>query len=207
MAELIKIYQENPNEKQIRKVVDCLKSGCVIIYPTDTVYGLGCDLKNSKAVEKLARIKGVKAEKANFSLICYDLSHISDYAKIGNPTFKLMKKALPGPFTFILEASSNIPKMFNGKKKEIGIRIPNNNIAREIVKELGNPLVNTSTYDDDEIIEYTTDPELIKEKYDDLVDIVIDGGIGNNEASTIVNCLGDEPEVVREGLGDIYQYM
>jgi len=207
MAELIKIYPENPNQKEIRKVVECLKNGCIIIYPTDTVYGLGCDLKNAKAVEKLARIKGVKSAKANFSLICYDLSHISDYAKIDNSTFKLMKKALPGPFTFILEASSNIPKMFNGRKKEIGIRIPNNNIAREIVRELGNPLVNTSTYDDDEIIEYTTDPELIKEKYDDLVDIVIDGGIGNNEASTVVNCLTEEPEVIRQGLGDIYQYL
>lgn len=207
MAELIRIYNENPNEREIKKVVDCLKEGCVIIYPTDTVYGLGCDLSNAKAVERLAKIKDVKLAKANFSLICYDLSHISDYARVDTPTFKLMKKALPGPYTFILEASSKIPKMFNGKKKEVGIRVPNNNIARELVKFLGNPLVNTSTHDDDEIIEYTTDPELIKEKYDHLVDIVVDGGIGHNEASTIVDCTGNEPEVIRQGLGDIYQYL
>lgn len=207
MAELVRIYTENPNPKEIRKVVECLRNGCVIAYPTDTVYGLGCDLNNPKALEKLARIKGEKVAKANFSLICYDLSHIADYAKVDTPTFKLMKKTLPGPYTYILEASSNIPKMFNGKKKEVGIRVPENNVVREIVKELGNPLVNTSTHSDDDILEYNTDPELIYEKYKDLVDIVVHGGYGNNEASSIVDCTKDEPVVVREGLGDIYQYL
>lgn len=207
MADIVRIYPENPNPKEIRKVVECLRNGCIIIYPTDSVYGLGCDLQNTKAIERLAQIKGVKPEKSNFSLICYDLSHIADYAKVSTPTFKLMKKTLPGPYTFILEASRKIPKMFNGKKKEVGIRVPDNNIVREIVKELGNPLVNTSTYADDNIIEYTTDPELIYDKYKDIVDLVVHGGHGNNEASTIVNCKEEEPEVMREGMGDIYQYL
>lgn len=207
MADIVRIYPENPNPKEIRKVVECLRNGCIIIYPTDSVYGLGCDLQNTKAIERLAQIKGVKPEKSNFSLICYDLSHIADYAKVSTPTFKLMKKTLPGPYTFILEASRKIPKMFNGKKKEVGIRVPDNNIVREIVKELGNPLVNTSTYADDNIIEYTTDPELIYDKYKDIVDLVVHGGHGNNEASTIVNCTEEEPEVMREGMGDIYQYL
>ena len=204
MAEIVKLYSENPSQKEIDQVVKCLKKGGVIIYPTDTVYGMGCDLTNAKAVEKLALIKGERASKANFSIVCYDLSHISDYAKqVDTPTFKLMKRCLPGPYTFILEANNRIPKMFNGKKKEVGIRVPDNNIVREIVKSLGRPLVNTSIRDNDEIVEYTTDPELIYENHFGTVDLVVNGGFGKNEASTIIDCTGDEPVVVREGLGDI----
>lgn len=200
---LIRIYPENPNERELQKVVNILKDGGVIIYPTDTVYGLGCDINNKKAVERVAQIKGIRPEKANLSIICYDLSHITDYAKhIDNRTFKMMKKGLPGPFTFILEASNMIPKIFTAKRKTIGIRIPDHNIPRELVRLLGNPIVTTSIHDDDDIIEYATDPELIHEKFEHMVDCVIDGGYGNQIASTIVDCSGEEPSVVREGLGD-----
>lgn len=176
--------------------------GGVIIYPTDTVYGLGCDIFKSKAVERIAQIKGIKADKANFSFICNDLSQLSDYSRpISNEVFKLMRKNLPGPFTFILNASSNVPKLIQSKKKTVGIRIPDNNIPLEIVRELGNPIMSTSIRDEDEIIEYTTDPELIYEKYKNIVDIVIDGGYGDNEASTIIDCTGSELLIVREGKG------
>ena len=178
MADLIKIYEENPNPKAIKKVIDVLKQGGLVIYPTDTVYGLGCDINNSKALERIARIKGVKLEKAKLSFICYDLSNLSDYVKqIDSSTFKILKRALPGPYTFILPGSKSLPSVFK-KKKEVGIRIPNNNITLEIVKALGNPLVSTSIRDEDEILDYTTDPELILEKWDNLVDLVIDGGYG-----------------------------
>jgi tRNA threonylcarbamoyl adenosine modification protein (Sua5/YciO/YrdC/YwlC family) len=200
---LIRIYPENPNERELQKVVSILKDGGVIIYPTDTVYGLGCDINNKKAVERVAQIKGIKPEKANLSIICYDLSHITDYAKhVDNRTFKMMKKGLPGPFTFILEASNMIPKIFTAKRKTIGIRIPDHNIPRELVRLLGNPIVTTSIHDEDDIIEYATDPELIHEKFEHLVDCVIDGGYGNQIASTIVDCSKDEPTIVRQGLGD-----
>ena len=182
--------------------MDLLQEGGIIIYPTDTVYGLGCDITNSKAVEKVARFKGIKIEKANFSFICSDLSHLSDYTKpISNTIFKLMKKNLPGPFTFILEANNNVPKYFKGKKKTVGIRIPDNNIIREIVRELGNPILSTSIRDEDEILEYTTDPELIYEKYQDIADIVIDGGYGELVPSTVVDCTGTSVEIVRQGKG------
>ncbi len=198
---LVKLFNENPNLREILKIVEVLKKGGLIIYPTDTVYGLGCDITNAKAVEKVARIKGVKVEKNNFSFICSDLSHISDYTKpISSSVFKLMKKNLPGPFTFILDANNNLPKYFK-LKKTVGIRVPNNNIIREIVKELGNPILSTSVYDDDEIIEYTTDPELIHEKYQEIAEIVIDGGYGELIPSTIVDCTGDEITIVREGKG------
>ncbi|MDP4845007.1 MAG: L-threonylcarbamoyladenylate synthase [Salibacteraceae bacterium] len=201
---LVRIHPENPQQKELDRVVEILRDGGVVIYPTDTVYGIGCDITNKKAVERVAKIKGVKLEKANFAIICYDLSHISEFAKhVDNASFKMMKKGLPGPFTFILEASNNIPKMFNAKKKTIGIRIPNHNIPRELVRLLGNPIVTTSIHDEDDIIEYSTDPELIHEKFEHLVDCVIDGGYGNQMASTIVDCSNGEPEVVREGLGDI----
>jgi tRNA threonylcarbamoyl adenosine modification protein (Sua5/YciO/YrdC/YwlC family) len=201
---LIKIFPENPNERQIRTAVDTLAKGGLIIYPTDTVYAIGCDILNPKALERMARIKGVKVEKANFSLICHDLSQLSDYSKpITNHVFKLMKRVLPGPYTFILNANSNVPKIFQSSKKTIGIRIPDNSIALEIVRELGHPIASTSIHDDDEIIEYTTDPELIHEKYETLVDLVIDGGYGGNEASTVVDCITDEPVVIREGKGMI----
>lgn len=203
MANFIKIYNQNPNEKEISKVVDTLRSGGLVIYPTDTVYGLGCDITNTKALEKIARIKRIKHEKANFSFVCADLSNLSDYVKqIDTKTFKILKKALPGPYTFILQGSNNLPKDFK-KKKTVGIRIPENNIARSIVEKLGNPIVSTSIYDQDDIIEYTTDPELIFEKWQDRVDIVIDGGYGDNVASTVIDLSGGEPVVVREGKGSI----
>ncbi|WP_316760984.1 L-threonylcarbamoyladenylate synthase [Pedobacter aquatilis] len=205
---LIKIYPENPNEKAIEQVVDVLKKGGLIIYPTDTVYGLGCDITNPKAIEKIARIRGIKPEKANFSFVCHDLSHISDYIKpIDNTTFRVLKKALPGPFTFIFNANNNVPKLLSSNKKTVGIRVPDNNIARCIVKELGNPIISASIKDDDELIEYSTDPELIHEKYEDLVDLVIDGGFGDNEASTVIDCTNGEFEIIREGKGDIEDFL
>jgi tRNA threonylcarbamoyl adenosine modification protein (Sua5/YciO/YrdC/YwlC family) len=203
MAEFIKIYNENPNQKEIDKVVKILKNGGLIIYPTDTVYGLGCDIKNNKALEKIALIKGVKLDKAKFSFICDSLSHLSDYVKqIDSTTFKILKRALPGPYTFILPGSNNLPKVFK-KKKTVGIRIPDNNIVKCIVETLGNPIVSTSIRDDDAILEYTTDPELIFEKWGKLVDLVIDGGYGDNYASTIIDLTNSEPEVIREGKGSI----
>ncbi|SEI77379.1 translation factor SUA5 [Dyadobacter koreensis] len=201
-AELIRIYPENPDERRIRQVVDCLREGGLVIYPTDTVYGLGCDIFNTRAVEKIARIKGIKPQKNDFSFICYDLSHIADYARVGNSAFKLMKKVLPGPYTFILDANNQVPKLLNTNKKTVGIRVPDNLIPRLIVKELGNPIVTTSIKDDDEIIEYSTDPELIFEKFQHQVDIVVDGGYGGNIGSTIVLAINDQFEIVREGLGD-----
>lgn len=203
MAQFIKIYEDKPNEAAIAKVVKVLKDGGLVIYPTDTVYGLGCDITNSRALEKIAKIKGVKLEKANFSFICHDLSNLSDYVKqIDTSTFKLLKRALPGPYTFILPGNNNLPKEFK-KKTTVGIRIPDNSIVLEIVRQLGNPIVSTSIRDEDEVIEYTTDPELIFEKWQNLVDMVIDGGYGDNIGSTIIDLSGDEPIIVREGKGDI----
>ena len=200
----VRLFNENPNSREILKIVDILRKGGLIIYPTDTVYGLGCDITNYKAVEKVARWKGVKIEKNNFSFICSDFSHLSDYTKpIQNNVFKLIKKNLPGPFTFILVANNNVPKYFKGKKKTVGIRIPDNNIIREIVKELGNPILSTSIHNDDEIIEYITDPELIYEKYQDIADVVIDGGYGELIPSTIVDCTQDFIEIIREGKGEL----
>ncbi len=201
---LIKIHPENPSERLVQIVADCLRQGGVIIYPTDTVYAIGCDIQHIKAVQRVANIKGIKPEKANFSLICNDLSYISDLTKpFSTSVYKIMKKALPGPYTFILNANNNVPKLFQSRKKTIGIRIPDNNIIREVVKELGSPVISTSVYDDDEILEYTTDPELIHEKYQSLVDIVIDGGFGDNQASTVIDCTGNEMEVIRLGKGDV----
>lgn len=203
MAQYIKIYNENPNPKEIQKVVNILKSGGLIIYPTDTVYGLGCDITNTKALEKIATIKGIKLDKANFSFVCNDLSHLSDYVKqIDSSTFKLLKKALPGPYTFILPGSNNLPKAFK-KRKTVGIRIPDNNIARAIVEALGNPIVSSSIRDDDDVLEYTTDPELIFEKWKNLVEVVVDGGYGDNYASTIIDLTNGYPEVIREGKGSL----
>lgn len=203
MAQFIKLYNENPNSKEINKVVKVLQNGGIIIYPTDTVYGLGCDITNTKALEKIAKIKGVKLEKANFSFICNDLSHLSDYVKqINTPTYKILKRALPGPYTFILPGSNSLPKVFK-KRKTVGIRVPNNMIARAIVEALGNPIVSTSIHDEDEIIEYTTDPELIFEKWQNIVDVVVDGGFGDNYASTVIDLTDDYPEVIREGKGSL----
>lgn len=203
MAEFIRIYEENPNAKEIKKVIKVLKAGGLIIYPTDTVYGLGCDINNVKALERVAQIKGVKLDKANFSFICSDLSNLSDYVKqIDSTTFKILKRALPGPYTFILPGAKTLPHPFK-KKKTVGIRVPNNNIALEIVRQLGRPIISTSIRDEDEIIEYTTDPELILEKWDSLVDLVIDGGYGDNQASTIIDLSEEEPLIVREGKGSL----
>lgn len=203
-AELIKIYPENPHPKRIEQVVEVLRNGGIIIYPTDTIYGMGCDITNQKAIERICLIKGVKPQKHNFSFICYDLSNISDYTRaVGTPVFKIMKKALPGPFTFILNANNNVPKLLNNKKKTVGIRIPDHAIPRTLVKELGQPILTTSIRDEDDVIEYSTDPELIFEKYRELVDLVIDGGYGHNIASTIVDCTGEELEIVRQGLGEL----
>jgi len=205
---LIKIYPENPNEKLIQQVVEVLKKGGVVIYPTDTVYGLGCDITNPKAIERICRIRGIKPEKLNFSFVCYDLRHISDYTKpIDNETYRILKKALPGPFTFIFNASKNVPKLLSSNKKTVGIRVPDNNIARAIVQMLGNPIISTSIHDDDDIIEYSTDPELIHEKYQDIVDLVIDGGYGDNEPSTIVDCSDGEFEIIRQGKGKLDQFL
>ncbi|MBO3699266.1 L-threonylcarbamoyladenylate synthase [Roseivirga sp. E12] len=205
-AELIKLYEENPEIDKIEKIVRVLKSGGVVIYPTDTVYGIGCDFSNNKAVQRVCQIKNTKPQALSF--ICYDLSEIAEYTRgLSTPIFKVMKKALPGPFTFILNASNSVPKVLNAKKKTVGIRVPDNNIPREIVKNLGNPIITTSIHDEDEILEYSTDPELIFEKYENLVDIVIDGGYGANVASTVVDCSQDDLEVVREGLGDINDYL
>ena len=203
MAEFIRIYNDNPNPKEINKVVKILKDGGLIIYPTDTVYGLGCDFTNTKALEKIAKIKGVKLEKANFSFICNDLSHLSDYVKqIDTATFKILKRTLPGPYTFILPGSKSLPKVFKNKTT-VGIRIPDNNICQAIVKALGNPIISTSIHDDDGILEYTTDPELIFEKWQHLVDAVVNGGYGDNYASTVIDLTSDEPEVIREGKGSL----
>ncbi|WP_194973064.1 L-threonylcarbamoyladenylate synthase [Aquiflexum lacus] len=203
-AELIKLYPENPDPRKIQKIVEVLRDGGVIIYPTDTIYGMGCDIHNQRAVERIAQIKGIKPKKHNFSFICYDLSNISEYTRaLSTPVFKVMKKTLPGPYTFILEANNNVPKILNSNKKTVGIRVPDHSIPRLLVKELGSPILTTSIRDEDEVIEYSTDPELIYEKYRDLVDIVIDGGYGQNVASTILDCTGGEIEIIREGLGPI----
>lgn len=200
---LKRIYNDHPNEKKIDEVVQCLRNGGVVIYPTDTVYGLGCDLNNKKALERVARIKGVKLKDAHFSFVCYDLSHLSEYAKqISTKTYKLLKRIFPGPYTVILNATGKIPKIFNTKKKTVGIRIPDNTISREIVRQLGSPILSTSIHDEDEVIEYSTDPELIYEKYKHQVDIVIDGGYGKNLASTVIDCTDDnEYMILREGKG------
>jgi tRNA threonylcarbamoyl adenosine modification protein (Sua5/YciO/YrdC/YwlC family) len=203
VAELIKIYEVNPNPKEIKRVVDTLRRGGLVIYPSDTVYALGCDIMHKGALERIARIKGVKLEKANFSFICENLSNLSDYVKqIDNSTFKLLKRALPGPYTFILPGNNNLPSVFK-KKKEVGIRVPDHPITQAIVRGLGNPLISTSIKDEDEVIEYTTDPELILEKWDKLVDIVVDGGYGGNIASTVIDLTGDQPELIREGKGSL----
>ncbi|TDQ15220.1 tRNA threonylcarbamoyl adenosine modification protein (Sua5/YciO/YrdC/YwlC family) [Algoriphagus boseongensis] len=208
MAEFIRLYEENPEPRRVRQIVEILRNGGVIIYPTDTVYGMGCDITNQKAVEKICKIKGINPKKHNFSFVCADLSNISQYTRvITKPVFKMMKKGLPGPFTFILEASSQVPKILHSNKKTVGIRVPNHGVPRAIVEELGQPILSTSIHDEDEIIEYSTDPELIFEKYQNLVDVVIDGGYGSNIPSTILDCTGDEVLVIREGLGQVEEIL
>ncbi|KYG82390.1 L-threonylcarbamoyladenylate synthase [Roseivirga echinicomitans] len=201
-AELIRIYPENPEQEKIDYIVSVLRDGGVIIYPTDTVYGIGCDFSNTKAVERVCKIKNVKPQ--NLSFICYDLSEISEYVKqLSTPVFKVMKKVLPGPYTFILNSNSSVPKILNAKKKTVGIRVPNNSIPRLLVKELGRPIITSSIQGEDDVIEYSTDPSLIFEKYENLVDIVIDGGYGGNVPSTVIDCSNDQFEIIREGLGEV----
>ena len=201
---LLKIHPDTPSHRQILKVVETLRNGGVIIYPTDSVYGIGCDINNKKAIEKVAQFKGVKMKKAKFSFIFCQINGIAEFTKpIARDIFKLMKKNLPGPFTFILPASKKVPKILENSRKNLGIRIPDNNIVRDIVRELGNPIITTSVLDENEIIEYTIDPELIYDKYKNKVDIVINGGYGNNEASTVVDCTGDELEIVRQGITEL----
>jgi len=202
-ADFLKIHPQNPESRKIEQVINTLKDGGIVIYPTDTIYGIGCDLMNRKAIERLCQIMDIKPQKLDLSFICNDLSHISEYVKrIDTPVFKLLKKTLPGPYTFILESSSKVPKILDVNKKTVGIRIPDHNIPREIVARLGNPLITSSIKDDDTIKEYTTDPDEIYEDFKHRVDLVIDGGPGGNVPSTVVDCTGDELEIVRHGLGD-----
>lgn len=206
---LLKIHPETPNERKVKLVTECLLDGGVIIYPTDTVYSMGCDLFNTKAVDRIINIKGLKKkDKANFTIVFNDLGQIADYTKPYNTeTYKLMKKALPGPFTFILNANNKVPKIFQTRKKTIGIRVPDNNITRFIADSFGNPLISTSVYDEDEIVEYTADAELIHEKYNNIVDIVVDGGPGGNVPSTVLDCTGEEFELIRQGKGRIDDFV
>ena len=207
-ASFIRLYEENPDPRKITQIVNVLRSGGLIIYPSDTIYGLGCDIFNQKAVDRVRRIKNINDKKMDLAFVCYDLSHLSVYAKnVSTPVFKLMKRILPGPYTFILNASSKVPKILKVKKKKVGIRIPNNRIPREIVKELGNPIVTTSLHDDDQILEYATDPELIYEQYKNQVDLIIDGGYGDNQASTILDYSGEELEIIRQGKGEINNFL
>ncbi len=201
---LIHIHPDNPQPRNIQQVVDCLKKGGVIIYPTDSVYAFACDINYKNAVEKICNLRGIDVKKANFSIVCNEFSSLTHYAKqISTPIFRVLKQCLPGPYTFIFNASQQVPKIFRTKKQTIGIRIPDNLIATKIVELLGNPIMTASLKNDDEIIEYLTDPELIYEKYGNVVDIVINGGYGNNEPTTIIDCTGDEPILIREGIGDI----
>lgn len=198
---LLELHPQNPNPRHLKTIIECLKDGGIIIYPTDTVYGMGCDIFQHKPVEKICRIKGIDPKKAHFSFICYDLSHLSDYAKsVDTPIFRVLKKALPGPYTFILNASREVPKMLKTKRDTVGIRVPDNNICRTIVKELGNPVMSTSLPVEEYVEEYT-DPEIIHDKFGKLVDIVIDGGLGGMYFSTVIDCTSGEPELIREGVG------
>jgi tRNA threonylcarbamoyl adenosine modification protein (Sua5/YciO/YrdC/YwlC family) len=206
-AQLLRIHPDNPEPRKVQQVVEMLREGGLIIYPTDTVYGLGCDIFQPKAIEKIAKIKNLKPEKANFAFICHDMSHLSDYARVSTPVFKVMKRALPGPFTFVLPATAEVPRILNNKRKTIGIRIPDNQIIRTLVRELGHPILTTSIVDEDDVLEYSTDPELIFEKFENQVDIVIDGGYGHNVASTIVLCENDDFEVIRQGQGDLSLFL
>ncbi len=203
-AEFLKIHPQNPEPRKIDRAVTILSKGGIVIYPTDTIYGIGCDIYNKKAVTKLIQALGLKSKNLNLSFICNDLSHISNYVRrINNDVFKMMKHYLPGPFTFILDASNNVPKILDAKKKTVGIRIPDNEIARQIVRELGNPVITTTLKSDDEILTYPTDPEEIRERYQHMADLIIDGGYGHNVPSTIIDCTGNDPEIIRQGLGEI----
>ena len=199
----VRLFEDNPNEREVRRIVDLLRQGGVIIYPTDTIYAIGCDIHNIKAIQRVSTLRGVKAEKAHFSMICKDLSDVATYAKVSNEVFRAMKHCLPGPFTFVLPATTKLPNILMSKRKTIGIRIPRNFIVQAIMDELGSPLLTTSVKENpEEDSEYITDPELIHEKYERLVDLVVGGEFGNNIPSTVVDCTGDEMVVLRQGLGE-----
>ncbi len=199
---LIHIHPDNPQDRLIKQVVEVLKNGGVIVYPTDTIYGLGCDITQHKAVERICRIKGVDPQKANLSFVCYDLSDLSHYAKqLTTSVYRTLKQYLPGPYTFILEASREVPRILKTKKDTVGIRVPDNTIARCIVKELGRPILSATL--PGEYVEEYTDPDLIQDKFGKLVDLVIDGGIGGMIPSTIISFVSGEAEVIREGAGEV----
>lgn len=200
---LVRLNSETPDERALDKIITCLRNGGVIIYPTDTVYALGCDFTQAKAIERVCRLKGIKPEKSNFSFVCSDLSHLSEFTSaIPNHIFRVMKRALPGPYTFILEANNRVPKLLKQNKKTVGIRVPDNAICKAIVEQLGNPLISTSLHDtSDDILEYFSDPEIIHAQYEGQVDLVVDGGFGNIYPSTVIDCSGDQLTIVREGLG------
>ena len=207
-AEFLPIHPVNPELRKINHVVDVLRQGGIVVYPTDTIYGIGCDLMNRKSIERLCRIMDIRPQKLDLSFICHDLSHISEYVRrIDTPVFKVLKKALPGPFTFIMESSSRVPKILDVNKKTVGIRIPDHPIPRMIVELLGNPLITSSIKDDDRIKEYTTDPEEIYQDFKNDVDIVIDGGAGGNVPSTVVDCVDNNFTILRQGLGDFSLYI
>jgi tRNA threonylcarbamoyl adenosine modification protein (Sua5/YciO/YrdC/YwlC family) len=201
---LIRIYEDNPSPQQIQKVVEVLRNGGIIIFPTDTVYAFGCDIFNARAVEAIVRLKEKDIRKADLSFVCHEMSQISEYAKMDDYAFKLMKKNLPGPFTFLLNGSNRLPKLFKNKKV-VGIRMPGNNIALDIVRELGNPIMVSSVFTDEDTLEYIADPELIEERFGYQVELVIDGGYGGTTTSTIVDCTGEEPEIIREGAGELVE--
>jgi len=204
MAEFYKIHPENPSERQILKVADKIEKGGIVIYPTDSVYGMGCSLMNKKGIQRIAQMKQIKVKQAEFSFLFSDIEQIDSYTKpVEKWIFRLLKKNLPGPFTFILSASKNIPKILESSRKTIGIRIPDNDVVREIIRHIGVRLLNTSVHDDDEIVEFTTDPELIYDNFKNKVDVIINGGYGNSEPSTVVDCTGDEPEIIRQGRGNL----
>jgi tRNA threonylcarbamoyl adenosine modification protein (Sua5/YciO/YrdC/YwlC family) len=201
---LLRIHPVTPDPRQLKKVIEVLRDGGVVIYPTDGVYAFGCDITKNRAVERVAQLKGIRPEKADFSFVFDDLAHLIDYSRpVDTPVFKLLKKCLPGPYTFILNANNSVPKLFKNNKRTIGIRIPDNEICRAMVRELGNPIISSSVHDIDDIVEYTTDPELIHERYKDLVDLVVDGGYGALIPSTIIDCTGDMPELIRQGAGEV----
>lgn len=204
MAKLLSIFPDHIEGHKLEAAADSLKEGGVVIYPTDTIYAMGCSIMNPQAIERMAKIKGIRSDKAVFSLIVHDFSHLTDYTRpLSTSVFKLMKRCLPGPFTFILEANSNITRMMNSRRKTVGIRIPDNPVTLGLVEKLGCPLVSTSLHDDDEILKFPTDPDEIFNLYNDKVDVVINGGYGNNEESTIIDCTGEEPVIIRQGKGVI----
>lgn len=201
---LVELHPDNPQVREIKRIAKIIRNGGLVIFPTDSVYALGCDIKNHRAYEQMCRIVGVKPNKAQFSLICKDLSNISEYSTpISTPVYKLMRSTLPGPFTYILRANNSVPKIFKANRKTIGIRVPDNNIALALVEELGNPIVSTSIHSEDEILDYITDPYEINEKFQHQVDVIIDGGFGDNHASTVIDVSTGEPEVIREGKGEL----